>query len=146
MPEPLKLPPDIEPDTGTSWEDDAAESQDITLESKIVDSLLAESWEEARILDAGRIKDSICKCLKVKGKDYCFAKGARGIMTPPQVKDYCSQKSYVQMPTLQAIMEARQTAKVRADTQCAIAESCPRGQRLMVFLENYLKELKRRLK
>jgi len=70
---------------GKLFEEISDEETDILMLHLIEHELVG----RARIVDPAKVKKSICNCFTYKGKDYCFAKGAIGMLTGAQSDEYC---------------------------------------------------------
>jgi len=101
-----------------------------------------ETASPAIMVDEAVAKASPCRCFTYKGKDYCFAKGAIGMLNPTQAELYCiAGKTYEVSPRIQERFYRFAAAAEEAHKKI---EKIPKGERLLPWLEEMGKELKER--
>jgi hypothetical protein len=101
-----------------------------------------ETASPAIIVDEATAKASPCRCFTYKGKDYCFTKGAIGMLSAEQAETYCQAgKTYEVRP---GIKERFQRFAEAAEEAHKKIEKIPKGERLVPWLQEMGKELKER--
>lgn len=96
----------------------------------------------ARIIDEDRAKACPCHCFTYEDKDYCFAKGAIGMLTQEQEAQICKlPKVYEVKPGLQYRFEMFRRAAEAAKERI---KEVPEGERLGPWLHTMGEELAKR--
>lgn len=103
---------------------------------------LEELASPALIRDPALAKATPCTCFTYKGKDFCWSKGAIGLLKQEQVAEYCvAGKTYKETPGIKErwgkFAEAAESAHKRI-------EAIPKGERLSPWLEAMSEELGKR--
>lgn len=112
-----------------------------------VDALLLHFTEheiegQAVIVDEAKAKRTPCRCFSYKGRDYCFTKGARGMLMQEQTDEYCKAgKTYDVKPGIKERFESFTEAAEEAHKK---VEEIPKGERLGPWLTEMEKELEKR--
>lgn len=96
----------------------------------------------ARILSEERAMANPCQCFPYDGRDYCFAKGAIGMLTQDQQDHLCKAGKIMEVkPGLRQRFERFAEAAKEAHKKI---EAVPKGERLVPWLESMSHELAQR--
>jgi len=96
----------------------------------------------AIILDEARARATPCKVFTYKGREYAFTKGAIGMLTEDQMREYCTAgKSYTVSPGIKERFEKFAEAAEAAHRKI---EDIPKGERLIPWLREMGEELEKR--
>lgn len=96
----------------------------------------------ARVLDEARAKANPCHCFAYDGRDYCFAKGAIGMLSQEQQADVCRlPKVFEVKPGMKKRFENFSEAAKAAHKE---VETVPKGERLEPWLHAMSGELGKR--
>lgn len=101
-----------------------------------------ETASPAIILNEATAKAAPCKCFTYKDREYCFTKGAIGMLSPSQVETYCAAgKTYEVRPGIKERFHKFAEAAEEAHKKM---EKIPKGERLIPWLGAMGEELKQR--
>ena len=101
---------------------------------------IEEAGSPGAILDEATARATPCNCFIYKGKDYCYSRGAIGMLSQDQERLYCvAGKTYKAQPALTERYERFAAAAERAHEDI---ESMPKG---MPRLEAWLSAMGREL-
>lgn len=104
---------------------------------------IEELGSPALILAEATARATPCSCFIYKGKDYCWSKGAIGLLKQEQEEIYCvAGKAYKEQPKLTKRYETFAEAAEEAHKKI---ETLPKGrERLMTWLSAMSEELSKR--
>ena len=96
----------------------------------------------ALIVDEAKAKRSPCNCFSYKGRDYCFVRGAIGILKPEQAEELCQAgKVYKVKPGMKERFEKFAEA---AEVVQKEIEGVPEGERLIPWWRGMGREMSSR--
>ncbi len=173
MPEPLKLPPDIEIDTGTSWEDDSCGDADSYEELVLLEEAVMGEDEEMPVAAILATKQAICAILPAINK-VCKATGsafeeAQPVSISKALSSPCkclgaAGRDWCFVPGMRGMLKPEQVTEycsgkpiitlhnpkmkaiieAREAARKAAESCCKKGDRMLAYLDNFAAELRKR--